>query len=116
MQMYSSLTVSNPRFYANGRLACLIMACPQKTLQCMLGDLESRDTKSCARFRTTGRTNDLLRRGRPRVTTRGHGRYIMNTHLRNQFQTHTATAAITPRLHNDRIQELNNIPRQKSTL
>ena len=35
------------------------------------------------RFRKTGNTNDLPRRGRPRVTTRGPDRYIMNTHLRN---------------------------------
>ena len=55
------------------------------------------------RFRTTGNTNDLPRRGRPRVTTRGQDRYIMNTHLRNRFQTATATAANTPGLHNNRI-------------
>ena len=36
------------------------------------------------RFRMTGSTNDLPRRGRPRVTTRGKDRYIMNTHLRNR--------------------------------
>ena len=35
------------------------------------------------RFRKTGGTNDLPRRGRPRVTTRGQDRYIMNTYLRN---------------------------------
>ena len=40
---------------------------------------------------------------RPRVTTRGQDRYIMNTHLRNRFQTATATAANTPGLHNNRI-------------
>ena len=56
-----------------------------------------------ARFRTTGRTDDWPRRGRPRVTTRGQDRYIMNTHLRNRFQTATATAANTPGLHNNRI-------------
>lgn len=55
------------------------------------------------RFRTTGSTNDMPRRGRPRVTTRGQDRYIMNTHLRNRFQTATATAANTPGLHNNRI-------------
>ena len=55
------------------------------------------------RFRTTGSTNDLPRRGRPRVTTRGQGRHIMNTHLHNWFQTATATAANTPGLHNNRI-------------
>ena len=41
------------------------------------------------RFRTTGSTNDLPRRGRPR----GQDRYIMNTPLRNHFQTATTTAA-----------------------
>ena len=51
------------------------------------------------RFRTTGSTNDLPRRGRPRV----QDRYIMNTHLRNRLQTATATAANTPGLHNNRI-------------
>ena len=33
------------------------------------------------RFRTTGSTNNLPRRGRPRVITRGQDRDIMNTHL-----------------------------------
>ena len=51
----------------------------------------------------TGSTNDLPHRGRPRVTTRGQHRYIMNTHLRNRFQTATATAANTPDLHNNQI-------------
>ena len=57
----------------------------------------------CIRLRTTGSTNDLPRRGRPRFTTRGPDHYIMNTHLRNRFQTATATAANTPGLHNNRI-------------
>ena len=51
------------------------------------------------RFRTTGSTNDLPCRGHPR----GQHRYIMNTHLRNRFQTATATAADTPGLRNNRI-------------
>ena len=55
------------------------------------------------KFRTTGSTNDLPRRGRRRVTTRGQDRYIMNTHLHNRFQTATATAANTSGLHNNRI-------------
>ena len=55
------------------------------------------------RFRTTGSTNDLPRHGRPRVTTRGQDRYIMNTHLRSRFQTATATAANTPGLRNNRL-------------
>ena len=45
----------------------------------------------------------MPRSGRPRVTTRGQDRYIMTTHLRNRFQTATATAANTPGLHNNRI-------------
>ena len=48
------------------------------------------------RFRTTGSTNDVPRRGHPRARTRGQDIYIMNTHLRNRFQTATATAANTP--------------------
>ena len=55
------------------------------------------------RFRTTGSANDLPQRGRPRVAMRGQDRYIMNTHLRNRFQTATATAANTPGFHNNRI-------------
>ena len=55
------------------------------------------------RFQTTGSTNDLPQRGRPRVTTHGQDRYIINTQLRNRFQTATATAANTPGLHNNRI-------------
>ena len=55
------------------------------------------------RFRTTGSTNDLPRRGRPRVTTCGQDRFIMNTHLRNRFQTAMANAANKPRLYNNRI-------------
>ena len=38
-----------------------------------------------------------------RVTTRGQDRCIMNMHLRNRFQTATATDANTPGLHNNRI-------------
>ena len=45
----------------------------------------------------------MPRHGRARVTTRGQDRYIMNTHLRNLFQTAIATAANTPGLHNNRI-------------
>ena len=55
------------------------------------------------RFRTTGSTNDLPHRGRLCVTTHGQDRYIMNTHLRNLFQTATATAVNIPSLHNNRI-------------
>ena len=55
------------------------------------------------KFRTTGSTNNMPRRGRPRVSTCGPNLYIMNTHLRNRFQTATATAANTPGLHNNQI-------------
>ena len=48
------------------------------------------------RFRTTGSTNDLPRRGRPCVTTLSQDSYIMSTHLCNLFQTAAATAANTP--------------------
>ena len=54
-------------------------------------------------FRTTGNTNDFPRRGRPRVTTREQDRYIMNKHLRNEFQTATATAANMSAFRNNRI-------------
>ena len=57
----------------------------------------------CMRFRTTGSTNDLPHHGHLRGTMRGQDCYIMNTHLCNQFQTATATAANTPGLHNNRI-------------
>ena len=51
-------------------------------------------------FRTTGSTNDSPRRGRPCVTTLSQDSYIMNTHLRNLFQTATATVyGITVSMH-----------------
>jgi len=49
------------------------------------------------RFAQTGSTRDLLRSGRPRVTSRAQDRYILNQHLRDRFRTATATAAVTPR-------------------
>ena len=55
------------------------------------------------RFQATGRTEDRSCSGRPRVTTRGQDCYIRNTHLRNRFQTTTATAANTHGTHNNRI-------------
>ena len=54
-------------------------------------------------FQATGRTEDLPRSGRQRVTTRGKDCYILNTHLRNRFQNSTATAANTHNTHNNRI-------------
>ena len=55
------------------------------------------------RFQATGCSEDRPRSGRPRVTTRGQGRYIRNTHLRNRFQTAAATAANINCTHNNRI-------------
>ena len=55
------------------------------------------------RFQATWRTEDRPRSGRPQVTTRGQDRYIRNTHLRNRFQSATATAANTHGTHNNRI-------------
>ena len=55
------------------------------------------------RFQATGRTEDRPRSGRPRVTTRGQDRYIRNTHLRDRFQTATATAANSHGTYNSRI-------------
>ena len=52
------------------------------------------------RFKTTGRTEDRPGSGRPRVTMHGQDRYVRNTHLRNRFQTATATAANTLGKHN----------------
>ena len=55
------------------------------------------------RFVQTGSTEDLPRRGRPRVTTPAQDRYILNQHLRNRFLTATATTSVTPGTHNPRI-------------
>ena len=55
------------------------------------------------RFAQTGSTRDLPRSGRPRVTSRAQDRYILNQHLRDRFRTATATAAVTPGTHNNRI-------------
>ena len=55
------------------------------------------------RFQATGRKEDRPRSGRPRFTTRGQDRYIRNSHLRNRFQTATATVADTHGSHNKRI-------------
>jgi len=54
-------------------------------------------------FAQTGSTRDLPRSGRPRVTSRAQDRYILNQHLRDRFRTATATAAVTPGTHNNRI-------------
>ena len=88
--------------YGNGRLACLMLSCRQNTLQSIL--CSSRAVRNLrVRFRTTGNTNDLPRRGRLLLTTRGQDNSIMKKHFRNIFQTATATAANTPGLHNNRI-------------
>ena len=55
------------------------------------------------RFVQTGRTEDLRRSGRPRVTTPAQDRIILNQQLRNRFLTATATASVTPGTHDHRI-------------
>ena len=52
------------------------------------------------RFQATRRTEDRPRSELPSDTTRGH---ILNSYLRNRFQTVTATASDTPGTHNNRI-------------
>ena len=56
---------------------------------------------TCAQ--ATGRAEERPRSGRPCVTRRSQDRYIRNTHLRNHFQTATATAANIHNTHNNRI-------------
>ena len=55
------------------------------------------------RFQATGLTEDRLRSGYLRVMTRGQDRFLRSTHLRNRFQTATATAANTHGTYNNRI-------------
>ena len=55
------------------------------------------------RFQATGRTEDRPSNGQPRITTCDQGRYIRNTHLRNRFQTATATAVNSLGTYNNRI-------------
>ena len=55
------------------------------------------------RFAQTGSTRDLPRSGRPRDTSRAQDRYILNQHLRDRFRTATATSAVVPGTHNNRI-------------
>ena len=76
---------------------------PNNLRERAIGMLDAGMSTEYVTFRTTGSTNDLPRRGRLCVTTHGQDRYIMNTHLRNLFQTATATAVNTPSLHNNRI-------------
>ena len=54
-------------------------------------------------FQATGRTEDRVRSGRPRVTTRSQYRYIWNIHQHNRFQTVTAVAAYTRGTPNNHI-------------
>lgn len=56
-----------------------------------------------SRFHQTGCTDDRKRSGRPRVTTVRQDRYIINTHLRNRFQTATSTAASITGSHEKKI-------------
>ena len=55
------------------------------------------------RFAQTRSTRDLPRSGRPRVRSRAQDSYILNQHLRDRFRTATATAAVTPGTHDNRI-------------
>ena len=55
------------------------------------------------RFQATRHTEDRPHSRRPRVMTRGQDRYSRNTHVRNCFQTATATAANTNGTHKNRI-------------
>ena len=54
-------------------------------------------------FEKKNETEDRPRSVPQGVTTRGQDRCIRNTHLRNRFQTATATAADTHRTHNNHI-------------
>ena len=82
-----------PVIYANGRLACWMLACRQNTSQGMLGVLVERYEIFALDFERLATS----------WTSACYNRYIMNMHLSNQFQTATATAANTPGLHNNRI-------------
>ena len=53
------------------------------------------------RFQATGQDRPCS--GCPRIMTHGQDRYIWNTHMRNRFQTATATTANTHGKHNHRI-------------
>ena len=63
------------------------------------------------RLQQTGTTRDRPRSGRPRVTTAQEDRYLRQLHLRNRFQTSTATAStalgrqISPQTVRRRLQE-----------
>ena len=59
-----------------------IMNCSKKTIGRLL-----------SRYRQTGRTADLPRSGRPRVTTPNEDRHLRVLHLRNRFLTVTSSAA-----------------------
>ena len=58
-----------------------IMGCSKKTI-----------TRLMTRFRTTGRTADRPRTGRPPVTTPQEDRHLRVLHLRNRFLTVTSSA------------------------
>ena len=60
-------------------------------------------TRLRERFRTTGRTEDHPRSGRPRCTTQRQDQYLTLTHLRDRFRPATVTAATTRGRRNRRI-------------
>ena len=91
----------------NGWLACLIGMSTEhvaRHVECSSQAIQNfRKT-----FWTTGSINNLPCCGCSYVTMCGQDRYIMNTHLRNWFQTATATAANTHGLHNNVIPLFHN--------
>ena len=57
-------------------------------------------------YRETGRTADLPRSGRPRVTTPAQDWYIRTSHLRDKYRMATTTARVTPGTYNPSISAL----------
>jgi transposase len=55
------------------------------------------------RYRETGRTADLPRSGRPRVTTPAQERYIRTSHLWDRYKMAITTARVTPGTQNPSI-------------
>ena len=55
------------------------------------------------RYRETGWTADHPRSGRPCVTTPAQDWYIRTLHLRDRYRMATATAQVTPGMHNPSI-------------
>ena len=92
--------LQNLREHANGMLhAGMTMNAVAMNIRCSTRAI--RHLRQC--YQVTGRTEDRPRSRRPRVTTRGQDSYIWNTHLRNRFQTATATGANIHCTHNNRM-------------